>query len=260
MTTPGLRGGRHALRLFVMMVLSLAGPAQARRIVSLNLCTDEMLVLLAPDSIAALSPLARDASLSVVAAQAANLPWVRPDAEAIIGLHPDLVLAGNFGAQAVVAVLRSRGMRVIQAQEPADFAGVATEVTQIAAVLGVPAKGAAMVARMWARLAAVPRRPAGSAILWEARGFSAGPGSFGDAVLRSAGFINAGTGGQIGIEALVARPPATLITATTPSYPSMATSMLGHPALAGIRRLTVDPALLTCPGPWSADAVAALAK
>ena len=255
-----LHWGWRALQSIVLLSPLLAGSAQASRIVSLNLCTDEMLVLLAPDSVAALSPLARDPALSVVAATAAAIPWVRPDAEAVISLHPDLVLAGNFGAQAVVAVLRSRGMRVVQVQEPADFAGVAAEVTQIAAILGVPAKGTAQVARMQTTLTAVPRRPAGSAILWEARGFSAGPGSFGDAVLRSAGFINAGTGGQIGIEALVARPPATLITATTPSYPSMATSMLGHPALAGIRRLTVDPALLTCPGPWSADAVAALAK
>ncbi len=248
----------RALYSALLFSALLARPAEATRIVSLNLCTDEMLVLLAPESVAALSPLARDPALSVVAARARKLPWVRPDAEAVISLHPDLVLAGTFGAQTVVSVLRSRGMRVVQVQEPADFAGVASEVAQIAASLGVPAKGAALVAGMWARLAASSRGPAGSAILWEARGFSAGPGSFGDAVLRAAGFTDAGTGGQIGIEALVARPPGTLITETSPAYPSLSTSMLFHPALAGIRRLAIDPALLACPGPWSADAVAAL--
>ena len=178
----------------------------------------------------------------------------------MLSLHPDLVLAGQYGAQAVLAVLRGRGLRVVQVQEAADFAGVATQVNQLAALLSVPGKGASLVARMWARLGAVHRHRGDMAILWEARGFSAGPGSFGDAVLREAGLGDAGTGGQIGIEALVAHPPALLVTETTPAFPSLATALLAHPALDGIRRLAIDPALLTCPGPWSAEAVVALTR
>jgi iron complex transport system substrate-binding protein len=236
----------------------MAAPAHATRIVSLNLCTDELLTLLAPTSITALSPLARDPSLSVVATQAASLPWVRPDAEAVLRLHPDLVLAGAYGAQTVLAVLRGRGIRVVQLNEPTDFVGVAAEVTQVAALVGQPAGGSAMVARMWARLLSV-HKAAGRAILWQARGFTAGPGSFGDAVLRAAGLRDAGTGGRIGIEAMVAHPPDLLVSEAAPTMPSLSTDMLAHPALTRIRRLTVDPAWLACPGPWSAQAVAALA-
>jgi iron complex transport system substrate-binding protein len=257
-TKPGF-GGRLAPQVFLLGLLLAASPGRASRVVSLNLCTDELLVLLAPDSVAALSPLARDPSLSVVASQAVSLPWVRPDAEAVLSLHPDLVLAGEYGAQAVLAALRGRGLRVVQLREAADFAGVAAQVTQLAAVLGVPAKGASLIATMKARLAVVPRHHGETAILWQARGFSAGQGSFGDAVLRQAGLGDAGTGGQIGVEALVAHPPALLVTEAAPAFPSMATAMLAHPALAGIRRLTIDPALLACPGPWSAEAVVALA-
>ncbi len=253
-------GGGFAPQSFCLLALLLTSSAQAERVVSLNLCTDELLVLLAPASVAALSPLARDPSLSVVAAQAARLPWVRPDGEAVLRLHPDLVLAGAYGAQSVLGVLRRRGVRVVQVSEASDFAGVAAEVTQVAAVLGVPGRGRALVAAMWSRLKAVVQRPRGRAVLWEARGFSAGPGSFGDAVLRAAGFADAGTGGQMGIEALVTHPPDVLVTETAPAYPSLSTSMLAHPALAGLRRVSVDPALLACPGPWSADAVAALAR
>ena len=97
-------------------------------------------------------------------------------------------------------------------------------------------------------------------MLWEARGYSAGPGSFDDAVLRQAGFADAGTGGQMGIEALLAHPPDVLVSQTAPAYPSLATSVLDHPALARMRRIRLDPAWLTCPGPWSVQAVAALVR
>lgn len=240
--------------------MCLCGTAHASRVVSLNLCTDEYLVLLAPEQVAALSPLARDPALSVVAARAAALPSVRPDAEAVMALHPDLVLAGAYGAQAVLTVLRARGLRVVQVPEAVDFDSVATTANGLAAVLGVPERGAALVAGMRRTLHGLTPAPKGSAVFWEARGFSAGPGSFGAAVLQTAGYANVGTGRQMGIEALLAHPPGTLITAASPPYPSLSTALLVHPALAGLRRLAIDPALLACPGPWSAAAVAALAQ
>ena len=253
-------GVRHSPQILSLLCCLLCAPAHAARVVSLNLCTDELLVLLAPQSIAALSPLARDPALSAVASAASGFARIRPDAEAVLALHPDLVLAGDYGTRAVLAVLRGRGVRVVQVGEPTDFAGVAAEVTQIASLLGAKARGAALVARMWAGLQAASGRPRGTAVLWQARGYAAGPGSFGDAVLRAAGFADAGNGGQMGIEALVARPPDVLVSQTAPAYPSLSTSMLSHPALAGIRRIALDPAWLACPGPWSIKAVSALVR
>jgi iron complex transport system substrate-binding protein len=258
---PGSGGWLHPPAF--CLVLAVAYPAEASRVVSLNLCTDELLTLLAPDSVVALSPLARDPTLSVVSDRAASLPWVRADAEAVLRLHPDLVLAGEYGAQSVLAALRGRGVRVVQVAEPVDFPGVAAEVTHVAGVLGVPALGARMVAAMWARLAAVKQRAPGRAerraMLWQARGFTAGPGSFGDAVLRAAGLINAGTGGAVGLEAMLTHPPDVLVTETDPATPSLATDMLDHPAVAHVRRLVLRPSWLACPGPWSVEAVASLA-
>ena len=238
----------------------LCAPARGAGVVSLNLCTDELLVLLAPGRVAALSPLARDASLSVVAAAAAKLPWVRADAEAVLQLHPDLVLAGDYGAQGAVAALRARGVRVVQVSEPTDFAGVDKQVSLVAAALGVPAKGAAILADMRARLASIAVHDRGTAVLWEARGFSAGLGSFGDAVLHVAGYRNIGTGGEMSVETLAAHPPDVLITSTAPEFPSLSTELLWHPVLRGLHRREVPPALLACAGPWSVGAVEVLAR
>ncbi len=156
-------------------------------------------------------------------------------------------------------LLQERGVRVAQIDEPQDFAGVAEEITNVANVLGVPESGAKMIATLQARLAAVPPGHRGRAIFWQARGFSAGPGSFGDAVLRKAGFVDVGTGRQMSVEALATDPPDVLVTEAAPAYPSLATDIVQHPALAAIPRRTVDPALLACPGPWSVGAVEALA-
>ncbi len=252
-STPMSCGSNRAACLALAAIL-ITHPASAAGVVSLNLCTDELLLALAPERIAALSPLARDPTLSVFADAGARHPWVRPSAEAVLRLHPDLVLAGRYGAQAAVAILRDRGLRVEQVAEPTDFPGVAAEITHVAAILDVPARGAALTASMQAHLAAIRPRPGTSAIFWEARGYTAGPTSFAAAVMQTAGLANAGTGRVVGVEAMRAHPPALLIMAQAPAYPTLATDLLAHPALAALPRRTIAPALLTCPGPWSITA------
>jgi len=246
--------------LRLLALLLLAWPAQATRVVSLNLCTDDYLVLLAPDDVAALSPLAADPSLSVVAEAARAMPWVRADAEAVLTLHPDLVLAGPYGAATTVAALQRHGLRVERTGLPRDFAAIRAETRRLAWVLGVPARGEALLAAMDARLAAIRLRPPIRALYLEPRGYTVGPRSLEDAVLRAAGLANAGAGGRPGLEAIVADPPQLLVVEQAPKFPSLATELLQHPALAGIPRRSVPPALLACGGPWTARAVELLAQ
>jgi len=249
-----------ALAVQAFLCLMSCAPSFASGVVSLNLCTDQLLVLLAPERVAALEPLARDPALSFVAAEAAHLPMVRADAEAVLRLKPDLVLAGQYGAQMTVELLKARGLKIIQVEEPQDFVAIATQVMRIARLLGVEQRGAALVARMQARLAALPSRKRGSALVWEAGGWTSGPGSLADAALHAAGWRESGTGGRIGLEALLANPPDLLVTETAPSTPSMATNLAWHPALRGIARRTIPPELLTCGGPFSVGAAELLAR
>src|SRR3954471_4125615 len=66
-----------------------------RRIVSFNLCADQLAVALADrEQIAGLSPFSTDPELSVVAEQAANFPRPSQRSEATVAMQPDLVLVG----------------------------------------------------------------------------------------------------------------------------------------------------------------------
>jgi iron complex transport system substrate-binding protein len=250
----------RALVAAALLVVLAGPPAGAARVVSLNLCADDYLLKLAPEQAVAVSMLAADPSLSVVAAAARRIPRVRADAEAVLDLHPDLVLAGPYGAQTTLALLERRGLRVERLGLPQDFAAIAAETRRVAALLGEEARGEVLLAAMRAQLDTPARRPPVRAAFLEARGYVAGPDTLAGAVLRAAGLAVAPLPGQPGLEALAAHPPDLLVSATAPDYPSLATDLLRHPALAAIPRREVAPALLLCGGPWTAQAVAALGR
>jgi iron complex transport system substrate-binding protein len=226
----------------------------------LNVCADQMLVLLAPEKVVALSVLARDPTLSFVGDAARRLPVVRASAEAVLKLSPDLVLGGAFGAQTTLAVLAREGLRVLRLDMPQDFDGIRRQTRALAALLGVPERGEALIADMDARLAALPR-PARrrSALVWQARGYTAGPGTLMDAVLREAGLANASDGRRVGLESLLRQPPDLLVTTVPPEFPSLATEPLGWTVLDRIARRELPPALTVCAGPFTVRAAELLA-
>jgi iron complex transport system substrate-binding protein len=220
-----------------------------------------MLVLLAPEKIAALSPLAKDPSLSFVARQAERFPSVRASAEAVLRLHPDLILAAPYGAQATLAVLQQEHIPILQISLPQDLAGIREMTRQVAHTLDVAARGEALLARMDRELAELPRTDRGiRALVWEPRGLTAGRGTLMDSLLRAAGLSNASDGRRVGLEALLRHPPDVLVVPTTAGYPSLATTELQHPALARIPQRAIPPALTICAGPFSAQAAALLAQ
>ena len=66
------------------------------------------------------------------------------------------MLAGPYGAQTTLALLAAGGLRVVRVGLPQDFDGIRAETRRLAALLGVPQRGEALLAAMDARLAAVP--------------------------------------------------------------------------------------------------------
>lgn len=229
------------------LLLALAAPAATpavtppARVVSMNLCTDQLAMLLAaPGQLVSVSWLAQDPRSSAMAAEAAAYPANRGLAEEVFLRRPDLVLAGTFTARASVGMLRRLGVPVLELPPALSFADARTQIAEVGAALGREAAAAALLARFDAALAAVPPPPATrptAAIVGES-GFAAGPESLSGAVLEAAGFANLlgpmgyETAARLPLEALVmGRPDLLVLPEPWPGW-SQAEEFLRHPALA----------------------------
>ena len=250
------------------------------RVVSLNLCTDQLAMLLAaPGQLVAVSNLAADPMMSAMAGAAARYRATRGQAEEVFLLRPDLVLAGSFTTRATVELLRRLGVRVELFPPPASLADVAAQMRAVGVALGRAAEGERLALSFEAGLAALAAAPGDAsgggsgdaseerprAALYYAGGYSGGADSLAGDIVVAAGFANiaeeAGlpSGGRLALELLILAMPDLVITGA--SYPgaSRAEEILRHPAFAGLRRAEgVSDADWVCGTPRVLDAIARL--
>jgi iron complex transport system substrate-binding protein len=251
-----------------------AAMAQARpqQVVSLNLCTDQLLLALADRAqIASLSRLARDASIAFLAEQAEGLNLNDGRAESVLFSRPDLVLAGTYGQQGQVALLKEQGLDVLQLGPWSGLAEGRGQIRTLAAKLGHPDRGEALIARIDAALekarGTVPGRR--SILVYERGGWVAAARSPLSEVLMQMGFtLNQETlgleaGGVARLEAIVTSPPdVMLVDAGSQQAVDNGTALFAHPALAAAvpagRRLAVSGRLTICGGPSTPAMIEAL--
>lgn len=273
------RAGVAAVAALLCLVGGATSPARAappHRIVSLNLCTDELVLLLADrDRIASLSFLAADPASSVMAAEVRGIRLNHGLAEEVLPLHPDLVLAGA-GAHAAgytVNLLRRLGYRVVTLPLATSLADVPIHIRMVAKAIGERGRGEALIARFRAAMAAIPpvAGPKPLAALYEANGISSGADTLAASAIRAAGFTNlAGRRGLRGLAYLpletviAARPDLLVLGRAGRNLPSLAAQALKHPAIRAafpkIHRVTIDQNLWACPIPAIAIAVRRLAE
>jgi len=257
-----------------LLLLATPASAKAERIVSLNLCADQILLELAdPERIAALSFVARDPYLSYHAAEAKRFPVVRGSADEVLLLQPDIVLAGTMSTRSTVSLLRRLGVPVIELTVAASLAEVRDQIRQIGSAIGEQVRAEALIATLDARLAAVAPL-AGSArpvaAVYQTNGHTIGAPSLIDDLLSQAGLVNLaplvglGVGGYLSLERLLAADPDVLLMEQYwPGAASLGQTLLRHPALkhAIAQRPTVfvPSRLWICGGAFLAEAVAFLA-
>ncbi|MBM3568280.1 MAG: ABC transporter substrate-binding protein [Alphaproteobacteria bacterium] len=252
------------------LAASFAAEARPARVVSINLCTDQLAVLLAhPNQLLSVSWLARDRALSPVHDRLAGIAINHAQVEDVLPLRPDLVLAGRFAARQTQAVLARLGFRVIALDIPTSLDQALAAVESVGRALDNFPAAEALVHDLRARLAALPPLPPDPplAAVLEPRGVTVGPGTLFDDVLRRAGYSNLaarlglGAYGELPLEIVIKhRPAALIVTAGERPVPSLAEAALAHGALSGMRRIEVPSALTGCGGPFSVDLAERLAR
>jgi iron complex transport system substrate-binding protein len=247
------------------MLVQGTATAAPTRIVSINMCADELLLALAdPGQIVALSPYATDPTLSFMADQAAKFRHDAAEAETVVDLHPDLVLSGRFTKRATREMLTRLGYRLELLDAPRSIDQSIAQIRDVAAMVGHPERGAALIGKIAAArkaaLAAAKGRPHPTAALYQRRGYVTGGDTLTAELLSIAGFAYDGgalagkTGGFVPLEKLVVgRPDYIVVASADPHAVDQGTALLSHPALATLyppsRRIVLPEKLTVCGGP-----------
>lgn len=221
-----------------------AGPlpqTKPQRIVSLNLCTDQLLLdLVPPERIAGVSFLATDPTLSAEPERLAAFKKLNGTAEEVLGVNPDLIIAGEYTTGATVDLLRRLGRKLLVVPLASDFEGMRATIRTIAEAVGETQRGEAVIERFDARLRAArgltPSHP--TALAYQVGSFVSGPGSLVDAALTAAGYHNLarnlslGPGSRLPLEQLVTSPPDLVVLANAADdFRTVLADNLRHPAL-----------------------------
>ncbi|ABC21294.1 ABC transporter substrate-binding protein [Rhodospirillum rubrum] len=283
-----LLGGAAVIAALLGPPAALAADPPPRRVVSINLCTDQLALLLAaPGQVRSVSPLAAKPELSMLADRARAIPANHGAAEEIFLMAPDLVLAGSFGAGNAVTMLRGLGMAVEVFPPATSFDDIRKDLRRMGKLLGRSARAEALIGAFDRHLAEItkalsPARPRAAVI--EANGYTFGSGTLLDEAVRAAGLDNLATrlghSGMIALslEALVMADPQMVVTGrrlpgaepeggstlARAAGSSLAESVLIHPALAGLERrgavrVPLESRLALCGTPMVVEAVARLA-
>jgi iron complex transport system substrate-binding protein len=224
----------------VLAALPAGAAGPPARVVSINLCADQLVLRLADRTqIVSVSWLAAEPRLSAMARAVGDLPLNRGTAEEVIRHDADLVIAGRHSARPAVAALRRLGHRVLDLNLPTDFAAIGAQIRRVATALGQSARGAVLIEgmeRRLARLAPPTNRIRPVAVFYQPHGFVSGPGSFEHALLTAAGFDNLARGlgplGHVPLERLIAARPDVMVNwSGEDGRPSLARDTYRHPAL-----------------------------
>ncbi|MBR9653131.1 ABC transporter substrate-binding protein [Thalassovita aquimarina] len=236
--------------------MAVAGedPARPARVVSLNLCTDQLAMMLAGDGqLLSVSHLAYDPRSSAMAEDARGYHKNHELAEEIYLLDPGLVLAGRYSDRATVSMLKRLGIPVAVFDPAYSLDDVRARITEMGAALRQQERAAAMLRDFDTRLAdlqaEVTRRP--RTAIYHANGYTTGDRTLSGQILLAAGLANVASeaglssGGVMPLEVLALAAPEALVTGTPYPGASRSEEILDHPVVETLRH--------TLPGTRIAD-------
>src|SRR5258708_34528442 len=174
------------------------------------------MTLAAPEEILGLSPYSRDVARSWDAAKAGKFPRLSGEAEDVLVLNPDIVVAGRFTKRATRELLKEKGLRVVEFDAARSLDDVKKQILQMGDLVQHPDRAATEIKRLDAAIAhareVVSRKP-WRVLALSRRGWGSGGDSLTSPLLATAGLSNAAAapgykpGGFASLEAIVSPRP-----------------------------------------------------
>jgi len=186
----------HLLAMLFMGMVLFPPTAQAGalpRVAAVSVCADQFLLMLADKrQITSLSWQA-ESPISFHAEAAKGIPQNKGSAEELLLQNAELVVMNQGSAAALKDVLQRFGVKVFELPLSVRFGEVEETVLKLSEELGRPERGAALVAEMRARLAAIESSAPEKgpfALYYRSGGGGAGADTFVHTVMEEAGLRN----------------------------------------------------------------------
>ncbi|HYM17779.1 MAG TPA: ABC transporter substrate-binding protein [Micropepsaceae bacterium] len=272
-----------AKRIFILIAAALllgaaaplasaaAAAANPLRVMSLNLCTDQLLLVLLPrERITSVSFLSLSSQNAYLTAESAHVPVNYGSLEEVFAQRPDLVIAGTATTPTARALLERSRITLLEVPPAETFAQIRSVTRLVAGAVGEEGKGESLIQHMDATLAELASKPLGRRIVvagWESAGEIPARGTLFDAILSAAGAVNLGAimGNRVGVydleQLLLAKPDVLAFADSAAARPGLRSEQLHHPILDRLysgRQISYPETLLACGLPQSADAAKAL--
>lgn len=257
-----------------VMVASLSCSASAApRIVSMNICTDQLLLAIADSAqIMGLSRFSRDPRQGWIGDEARKYPILSGGAEDILVLKPDVVAASAFDKRSTREMLKANGQNLVEFPIPRTLADVREQIRKMGDLAGHPERATAEIARLDAAIAGAKQAAVGKhfrLLPLSRRGWVPGRDSFVGAILAEAGLVSAAGelgidfGGFVSMEEIIRLKPDFLVVSDAGERAEDdGRAFLLHPALERFyprsRRIVIPERLTECGGVLLADALNAL--
>ncbi|MEI7752033.1 MAG: ABC transporter substrate-binding protein [Candidatus Omnitrophota bacterium] len=256
------------------MTLAEVDSASPQKIVSINVCTDELLLqIVGPERVAALTKFSADPEVSRVASQIKDVKRIQGGIESVQACGPDLLLGGKFSQKETLRFFGRLGVPVLTFGVPKSFEDIYADIHKLAEAVGEASRGDQIIQGMQAELAMLKPDPSSKkkAFFFQSGGVVPGSGTFENAIMEAAGLENLAATmgirdyGSLSLEKLIEMKPEVLIfSSDQKEKPTIRGEVLGHPAirkaLPQVRTVTLPSAILNCGSPASVEAVRILVK
>jgi iron complex transport system substrate-binding protein len=259
-----------------IIVASLSLPhsalAAAPRIISMNICTDQLLLAIAdPAQIMGLSRFSRDAR-QWAGDKARRFPMLSGGAEDILVLKPDVIAASDFDKRSTREILKANGQNLVEFPIPRTLADVREQIRQMGDLVGHPERATAEIARLDSAISGAKQAAAGKHLRMlplSRRGWVPGRDSFVGAILAEAGLVSAAGelgisfGGFVSMEEIIRLKPDFLVVSdASERAEDDGRAFLLHPALERFypksKRIVIPERMTECGGVLLAEALNAL--